>query len=77
MRLPLTRSSPLLTDIYANRYGAEALLRLQKRSGPYISPPSVFQHQLFQAQPRYQPSSFNRFADNPPNSHADDNTSAW
>ena len=41
--------------IYANRYVSEANLRLQKRSGPYISRGDVLQHQLLQAQLRDQP----------------------
>lgn len=40
--------------IYANRYVSEAPLRLQKRSGPYISRGDVLQHQLLQAQFRHQ-----------------------
>jgi hypothetical protein len=39
--------------IYANRYVSEASLRLQKRSGPYISRRDVLQHQLVQAQLSY------------------------
>ena len=41
--------------IYANRSVSEAYLRLQKRSGPYISRGDVLQHQLVQAQIRHQP----------------------
>jgi hypothetical protein len=36
--------------IYANRSVSAAILRLQKRSGPYISRGDVLQHQLVQAQ---------------------------
>ena len=41
--------------IYANRYVSEASLRLQNRSGPYISRSDVLQHQLLQAQLTHQP----------------------
>jgi len=41
--------------IYANRYVSEASLRLQKRSGPYISRGNVLQHQLVETQLRSQP----------------------
>src|SRR5271156_2006776 len=40
--------------IYANRYVSEATLRLQKRSGPYISLRDVLQHQVVQTQVRNQ-----------------------
>ena len=40
--------------IHANRQVSEASLRLQKRSGPYISRGDVLQHQLLQAQLTYQ-----------------------
>ena len=36
--------------IYANRYVSKANLRLQKRSGPYISLRDVLQRQLLKAQ---------------------------
>ncbi len=36
--------------IYANRSVSEENLRLQNRSGPYISRCDVFQHQLLKAQ---------------------------
>jgi hypothetical protein len=39
--------------IYANRYVSEANLRLQKRSGPYISRDEVLQHKVVQAQIRH------------------------
>ena len=40
--------------IYANRSVSEAKLRLQKRSGPYISRGEVLQHKVIQAQIRNQ-----------------------
>jgi hypothetical protein len=40
--------------IYANRYVSEANLRLQKRSGPYISLRDVLQNELVQAQLSHQ-----------------------
>jgi hypothetical protein len=40
--------------IYANRYVSEANLRLQKRSGPYISRGEVLQHKAIQARVRHQ-----------------------
>ena len=40
--------------IYANRYVSKAPLRLQKRSGPYISRGEVLQHKVVQTQVRNQ-----------------------
>ena len=40
--------------VYANRYVSETNLRLQKRSGPYISRGEVLQHKVIQAQVRHQ-----------------------
>jgi hypothetical protein len=53
--LPKAADSREAGYIYANRYVSEAILRSQKRSGPYISLRDVLWHQLLQAQIRHQP----------------------